>query len=376
MKLKQLYPVLPAVFFVVFLAVMALVLLFSPVREYSENEKRYLAGRPEVSVSGILEGETQEQLEKFTADQVPGRDFFVGVNAYWNLATGRNAAQDIYHCDEGYLINAPDALDEKIFTDNLTRFDQFAAQLGVPANLLMVPSTGYLMEDVLPAFHGEYQDDQLYDLAGQLLQHTSLVDVRSALKGGLQDGQVCYRTDHHLTSYGNYLLYCAYQISQGNPYLSRDAYEVASYDGFYGTTWSGSGYWFTKPDQVEVWDSGIQPTVTITDGGAEPIVSDSLFFPSHLEELDKYPIFLDGNHSLVTIQNPNAEGGTLLVIRDSYAHCFSTFLAANYKTIYLVDLRYYRDTLSQFVAEHPVDKVLYLYGVDNLVSDTNSAWLK
>ena len=77
-----------------------------------------------------------------------------------------------------------------------------------------------------------------------------------------------------------------------------------------------------------------------------------------------------------SIQNPNAEGGNLLVIRDSYAHCFSTFLASDYQNIYLVDLRYYRDNLSQFVAEHPVDRVLYLYGVDNLVSDTNSAWLK
>ena len=110
--------------------------------------------------------------------------------------------------------------------------------------------------------------------------------------------------------------------------------------------------------------------------GAAPQVSHSLFFPSHLEEMDKYPVFLDGNHSLVTIQNPNAEGGNLLVIRDSYAHCFSTFLASDYQNIYLVDLRYYRDNLSQFVAEHPVDRVLYLYGVDNLVSDTNSAWLK
>lgn len=62
------------------------------------------------------------------------------------------------------------------------------------------------------------------------------------------------------------------------------------------------------------------------------------------------------------------------MIRDSYAHCFSTFLASDYQNIYLVDLRYYRDNLSQFVAEHPVDRVLYLYGVDNLVSDTNSAW--
>ena len=147
---------------------MALLLLFSPVRDYSENEKRYLAGRPEVTVSGILEGETQEQLEKFTADQVPGRDFFVGVNAYWNLATGRNGAQGIYHCKQGYLINAPKTYNEKIFTDNLTKFDQFAAQLGVPADLMMVPSTGYLMEEVLPTFHGTYDDDQLYDKAEQI----------------------------------------------------------------------------------------------------------------------------------------------------------------------------------------------------------------
>ncbi|MCI6989984.1 MAG: DHHW family protein [Clostridiales bacterium] len=374
--MKKLYHFLPALVFLVFLAAMALLLLFSPVREYSENEKRYLAGRPEVSAENILSGEAQKELEKFTADQIPGRDFFVGVNAYWNLATGRNAAQDIYYCDEGYLINAPKQADEKIFTDNLTRFDQFAEKLGVPADLVMVPTTGYLMEEVLPAFHKEYQDDALYDLAGTLLENVRLVDVRDALKQGKDGGQICYRTDHHLTSYGNYLLYEAYQKANNATYLSRDAYEVTSYDGFYGTDWSGSGYWLVDPDTVEVWDAGLAPTVTLIDGGAEPKVSNDLFYLSHLENLDKYPIFLDGNHAMVTIHNPDAQGGNLLVIRDSYAHCLSTFLAADYQNIYLVDLRYYRQSVSEFVAEHPVDRVLYLYGMDNLITDTNSAWLQ
>lgn len=81
---------------------------------------------------------------------------------------------------------------------------------------------------------------KLYDKAEQILQNTRLVDVRQALLEGKETGQICYRTDHHLTSYGNYLLYRAYQIAQGAPYLSRDAYEVASYDGFYGTTWSAA----------------------------------------------------------------------------------------------------------------------------------------
>lgn len=84
--MKTLYRFLPALVFLIFLAVMALLLLFSPVKEYSENEKRYLAGYPEVTSANVLSGETQKQLEKFTADQIPGRDFFVGINAYWNLA--------------------------------------------------------------------------------------------------------------------------------------------------------------------------------------------------------------------------------------------------------------------------------------------------
>ncbi|MCI5689529.1 MAG: DHHW family protein [Clostridiales bacterium] len=374
--MKKLYSFLPALVFLLFLGIMALVLFFSPVRDYSENEKRYLAGRPEVSASAILEGKTQEELEKFTADQIPGRDFFVGVNAYWNLSTGRNAAQDIYHCDQGYLINAPKAGSETIFTDNIARFEAFTNKLGLPADLLMVPTTGYLMDNVLPAFHEPYEDDKLYELAGGLVQNTRLLDVRETLKAGKNGGQVCYRTDHHLTSYGNYLLYQAYQTATGGSFLPRESYQVSSYDGFYGTAWSGSGYWLTKPDSVEVWDSGLRPTVSLIDGGAAPQVSNELFYLSHLEEMDKYPIFLDGNHGLVTIHNPEAQGGSLLILRDSYAHCLGPFLANEYQNIYLVDLRYYRESVSQFVAEHPVDRVLYLYGMDSLITDTNSVWLQ
>ena len=372
--MKKLYSVLPTVVFVVFLAVMTLLLFLLPHKDYSENEKRNLADLPEVSVQAIMDGSFQEDLETFTADQVPGRDFFVGVNAYWNLATGRNAAQDTYKCKDDYLINAPETYNEQVFTDNLTHFDQFAAAAGIPADLIMVPSTGYLMEDVLPAFHGEYHDDMLYDKAAELLENINLIDVRDTLKEGVRNGQVCYRTDHHLTSYGNYLLYRAFQIAHGKAYNSRDAYEVTACDGFYGTTWSGSGYWFTPADTVELWDSGIQVQVTLRDG-QERTQSDSLFFLDHLEDMDKYPVFLDGNHSVVAISNPQAEGGALLVVRDSYAHCFSTFLAEGYQTVYLVDLRYYRESLSEFMQTHHVDRMLYLYGVDNLMTDTNSVWL-
>ena len=373
--LKKLYSILPMLVFLIFLAAMAVMLFFLPHKEYSENEKRNLAGVPEVTVDGILDGSVQEDLETFTADQIPGRDLFVGVNAYWNLATGRNAAQDIYYGKDGYLINAPKPLDEKIFSDNLTRFDDFAAQQGIPADLLMVPSGGYLMEDKLPPFHGAYHDDALHEKAQELLHHTQVIDVREALKTGAETRQVCYRTDHHLTSYGNYLLYQQYQNHRGQPFLSEEDFNVYTHDGFYGTTWSGSGYWKVAPDQVEVWDSCFHVEVTFQDGGQPPKTTYQLFYPDHLKELDKYPVFLDGNHSMVHIHSPQAPEGSILLVRDSYAHCMSTFLSISYEDLYLVDLRYYRNSLSEFLKEHPVDRILYLYGVDNLVSDTNSSWL-
>ena len=207
--MKTLWKALPGLVFVLFLAVMALGLLFLPTKEYSENEKRYLAKPPELSVSEIMEGKTQKELEDYTADQLPGRDLFVGINAYWSLATGRNAAQDIYLCREDYLINAPKQAKPEVYQSNLTRFDEFAQSTGLPADMVIIPSTGYLMEPVLPAFHGRYDDDALFAQAQGALQHIRLLDVRESLKTAAAQRQVCYRTDHHLTAYGNYLIYQA-----------------------------------------------------------------------------------------------------------------------------------------------------------------------
>ncbi len=373
--MKTLWKALPGLVFVLFLAVMALGLLFLPTREYSENEKRYLEKPPELNFGEIMEGKTQEKLEKYTADQIPGRDLFVGINACWNLATGRNAAQDIYLCREDYLINAPKQGKGEIYQSNLTRFDAFAQSTGLPADLVIVPSTGYLMEPVLPAFHGRYEDDALFAQAQESLQHIRLLDLRESLKAAAAQRQVCYRTDHHLTAFGNYLIYQAYQQALGQPVTPQTEYTMEVHGGFYGTTWSGSGLWFTPPDNVELWCRDFPVTVQFDDG-AEQTTEDRLFYRENLEGLDKYPVFLDGNHSLVTIQNPQAQGGSLLLIRDSYGHCLAPFLAEHYQTIYLVDLRYYRSALSAFLAEHPVDRILYLYGIDNLLTDTNSAWLQ
>ena len=94
------------------------------------------------------------------------------------------------------------------------------------------------------------------------------------------------------------------------------------------------------------------------------------------QEGDKYPVFLDGNHSFVKLKTSLLPAAKSWLSKDSFAHCMATFLAQHYSEVYLVDMRYYRLPLSDLIAQEGIDELLFIYGVDNLVTDTNTAWIK
>jgi hypothetical protein len=89
-----------------------------------------------------------------------------------------------------------------------------------------------------------------------------------------------------------------------------------------------------------------------------------------------YPVFLDGNHALVKISNPDAEGGKLLVIKDSYAHALVPFLSENYSEIVMVDMRYYKESLSELCVSEGIDDALVLYSISNFCTDTGVAFIE
>ena len=364
---------LPSIF-CAFLFANSLVLLLSADKEYSEREKRYLASREEISLSGLTDGKTQKSLERWIEDQFPLRDAYVGIHAYWDLLCGKNALQGIYYAKNDYLITAPNASDTSQFKINASRIDQFAANCEVPVSMVLIPTTGNIKQSILPYLAKNYLDDECYAVMDELV-HVRMLDVRQTLLDADLEQPVCYRTDHHLTSWGNYSIYR--QWCEENRLAARecDASEINTISDFRGTTWSGSGYWLTPADQIELWDNGAECSVVITDGGQEPIVSEGVFFTDHFEGLDKYPVFLDGNHSLVEISNPNSDGGKILLIKDSYAHGLVPFLTEHYETVIMIDLRFYRGSITDFIQENDVDEVLFYYGVSTLLTDTNSAWL-
>ncbi len=355
-------------------ALMPVLFFLLPARGYSPKERRYLAERPEVTLESLAGGELGEALEGYLSDHFPGRDFFVGVGAYWELLTGRNTARAVYHCKDGYLIAAPETAGTGQLQTNLERFDRFAEKTGLPAALFLIPTAGDILPEVLPARHAPYRYAECAALAQEVCANLEVLPLGEALSAAREE-QIYYKTDHHLTSAGCYAAYSAFCRAKGREPLPRSAYTVTACEGFRGSSWASSGYWLARPETLELWDAGQPLRVTIQDFDKEDISAESVFFTENLASDDWYTVFLDGNHPLVRIENPGAQGGKLLLVRDSYAHCLAPFLAADYQEVVLVDLRFYRLSVSELIGRFGITELGFVYGVDSLLTDTNSAWL-
>lgn len=372
---------IPAVVFLIFIYGMALWFLFSPKTDYSSSEKRYLQKFPDANVEKVLSGEFGSEFETFFADRFPQRNTWVGLNAYTTLAEGNNGASGVYNCKNGYLINKPVSTDNNL-DKNVGAVVDFAKTIDALTTVMLVPSTGYIADDVLPTFHDKYNDDEDISRISSTLSKDKIgfVDLRERFKSEYKNGsQLYYKTDHHWTTKGAYTGYQELCKALGITPIDDSTLKKDSYPDFYGTTYSSSGFWLTPPDNIEIWsnpkNSDKNISVKITEG-ANVKTSGSMYFTDHLKEDDKYPVFIDGNHALTEITNTNAKNGTILLIKDSFSHSLAPFLAENYSKVVLVDLRYYKESVSQLVSTYNPEQVVVLYGIDNLATDTDIVWLK
>ena len=354
---------LTVILFCGFLAAMMLGYLFLPKDAFSENEKRYLEEAPQLNWADVSSGVWGDDAETYMADHIPGRDFFVGLNAYFELFTGRQVSKDIWILEDR-LVEAPVEQDEAAVEKNMSLINSFAQTIGQNVDLMIIPSSGWA------AGSEEYEDDavidEIYALAGENLTTWDMVSVFDG------NPQLYYKTDHHWNSEGAYAAYRTYMTGLNRQFPSSDDFQKRVYAQFQGSTYSRSALWLTPAEDLELWQGSDE--LTVTNGESEE-THQGVFYWERLEEADKYTVFLDGNHSIVRIQNPNAQG-KLLVIRDSYSNSLGCFLAESYAEVVLVDLRYYKQPVSSLVAEEGFDNVLVCYSIGNFLTDTNLPWLR
>lgn len=358
-----------------FLLSMTVLMILLPGEEFSQREKRYLAQPPKLTAESLLSGEFGEQAEEYAADHLPGRDGFVMLSAYYDLLSGRQVTKDIYAAKGGRLVEAPQILNRSAIERNMNAINHFAEENGTQVDLMIVPSAGFLYQDEVVGLKNPYIDDEIIGeicvLAGE---NVAGIDLLPVFESAREEGELYYRTDHHWTSLGACTAYEEYMAFKGRACPERSQYTVESAAGFHGSTYSRSGLWLCPSEEVQLWRSDSRITVT---NGEDEAVHEGVFYEERLIEADKYTVFLDGNHSMVSIHNADAAGaGSLLVIRDSYANCLGGFLAESYENVTLVDLRYYREPVSLLLAEGDYNDVLVCYSIGNFMTDSNIAMLR
>ena len=333
-----------------------------PKSDFSDMEKRYLAEAPEFNWDNVSSGEWSSQAEDYLSDRVLGRNFFVGINAYMEKLAGRQHLKDVWVW-EGKLVEAPVAFDGDAVARNMAAINALADSLDRKVTVMLVPSAGWAS-----GIEG-YSDEEIikaaYAAAGE---RVSTVSVEDIFRGR---PELYYDTDHHWTSEGAYEGYAAFAEAVGRDYRAAEDFTVTAVEGFQGSTYSRSALWLTPSETLELWHGSDR--LTVTNAESEE-VHEGIFYTERLEEADKYTVFLDGNHSVVRVTNPEKEG-KLLVIRDSYANCLGTLLANQYAEVVLVDLRYWKTPVSELTAEG-FDDVLVCYSLYNFLTDANFPWLK
>ncbi len=362
--------------FLIFTFGFSIALIVNEDREFSEMENRTLAQKPEFSLENLTEGRFTSGIEEYISDQLFLKDALVSLKTDCDRTVLKTYTNGVYFADDGYIIQQYTQDMEQVNT-NIGYINDWAQNIDCPIDFLLIPDAVSVLADKLPA--SAVNDDQMGTMAAiaqSLNPNITLYNPFQELKQISDSGtQVYYKTDHHWTSEGAKAVYDWYMESSGQ--TSADvSYEIETVDDFYGTLHSKAPSAFIQPDQIHIYNNhnGEYTVERVNEG----VVTDSLYDRSFLDKKDKYSTFMGGNFGQVRITSNADSDEKILVLKDSYANAIIPFLADSYSEITMIDLRYYRlaeNTVTELVEQYDVDRVILIYNMDFINSDTNFVWL-
>lgn len=355
-----------SVLFLLVLFLGAIAIWVLPDRTFSPEENRNLQQRPSPTVETILDGVFSTDFETYLSDQFPLRDFFIGVKALSERAQLKQDNNGVYFGKDGYLFEVLEAPDQSILDKNLSGFQLLPQAAGKPLSLLLIPSSAQSLPQLLPPFAPQYDQQETLSFFEEGLsgENVDVISFFEAMANAQE--QVYFKTDHHWNVRGAYLGYTALCESLGVDALPLSEFNLEEASRlFYGTLYSSAGDKTISPDVLELnsWNKNPSIEMTVVDDGT---VRDSLFWTERLEEKDKYTVFNGGNHALVTTYNPDGNGKSLLLLKDSYAHALLPYLAATYTSVHMMDLRYYTVGVYEYIAENEIDQLAAVYSIKNI----------
>ena len=343
--------------------------LILPDNSFSPKENRYLQTMPTFSARALFRGRFTADFEKYCADQFAFRDWWISRKARMELMQGKSENNGVFLCQGERLIEPFSAPAEGELDRRISAVKAFYDRVDVPVVLSLIPTASELYGELLPA--GAPNDAQSEVIRYCCSEYAGpFADLMAPLEGHKGE-ELFYRTDHHWTSLGAFRAYQGLADALGYEAYDLDHYERQTVsEDFSGTAYSASGFFWVEPDRMEVFRPAPDGLLVERYESSEPLRS-ALYHEEMLETKDKYRFFLGGNAPRVVLHTGNDGLPSLLIVRDSYSDSLCPFLLDHFSSIHLLDLRYYRESVSEYVRSENIDQVLVLYSVNNFCTDSN-----
>ena len=337
---------------------------------YSEKENRYLAIKPDLDSGNLLNGKYQEDYETYLADKTIFRNKWIELKTYIELASLKKDVNGVYFGKDNYLIARQDT--DKFETENADKNCKYLEEFvdnykkNTDICVMLVPNTSEILKKKLPKYAYNFNETRYINDIYKEIGEDNTVDVNQMLKAH-KDEYLYYKTDHHWTTLGAYYAFMEYADKTG---INIEKYTTKLVtDKFYGTM-SSKANLEIEADKVYIYEPDKEEEVSVRYNNSTEL-KDSLYEMSALDKKDKYSIFLGGNNPLVQITTNAENDRKVLVIKDSFAHCFIPFMISGFSKIDVVDLRYYNESIRKMIEEGGYTDILVLYNVGNFVEDKN-----
>ena len=330
---------------------------FSPTKDLSESERRPLAQTPEISAETLLSGKFMTEFEDFSLDQFPLRDAFRRIKSlfHFNVLNQRDN-NDIYIAD-GFAVKQEYPLNLESLYHAAERFNHLYEKYLTDSDVYMaiVPDKGqYLAEQ---SGHLTLPFGKLNSILMNRIPWAVPINLFDSL-----DADDYYRTDVHWRQENLFeaasVICDALGVSAPDP---ADYTATALGRPFYGVYY-GQAALPMEPDTMYILESDSLKDCRVYD--YESGTYTDVYNMDKLTSRDLYDVFLSGSRSLLTIENPYAEGEReLIIFRDSFGSSVAPLLVQDYAKVTLVDIRYIQiDVLDRFLDFKGQD-VLMLYSV-------------
>ena len=351
--------------------------LLTEDKNFSDSENRVLGTFPKLTVASIADGSFMREFETYLTDQFPFRDSIISAKTFADRMLGKNEENGVHIGKEGYLFESQTPLDKdktkkiaKAVRSFANKYEEFKTAF------VLVPNSSYIYSEYLPKYlEMPSQKEQIKTFRKQLNSPDILwPSVTGLFEKNADKTQLYYKTDHHWTTRGAYLVFkklCLeweFESSEKEIDKKFDFYEVST--TFEGTLSSTSGVHDTA-DKIEICVPKASEGTYVAYFESSGDKTASLFFGDKLNQKNHYEVFLGGNYDKVIISTVSPTGRSLLLIKDSYANCMIPMLTPYFSKIVVIDPRYLTDSLESIIKENDFSHMLYLYNVNTLFEDNS-----